>query len=148
VALELRIGVNTGEVVAGDTAQDQSFASGDAVNVAARLQQAAEPGQTVIGETTYRLVRDAVVAEVLAPLDAKGTYHLEQSHRYLAELGLPGERADRLARAAAARLGASGRRAGPATTPRRPWPCCGARARSCPPRSRRDSSCNPSSARR
>jgi class 3 adenylate cyclase/tetratricopeptide (TPR) repeat protein len=60
VRLEMRIGVNTGEVVAGDPAAGPSLAVGDAVNVAARLEQAAEPGQVLIGEGTYRLVRDAV----------------------------------------------------------------------------------------
>src|SRR5687768_16618743 len=60
VRLEMRIGVNTGEVVACDPATGPSLAVGDAVNVAARLEQAAEPGQVLIGEGTYRLVRDAV----------------------------------------------------------------------------------------
>ena len=62
----MRIGVNTGEVVAGDAARREMFASGDAVvlgdsvNVAARLEQAAQPGEVLIGEETYRLVRGAV----------------------------------------------------------------------------------------
>jgi class 3 adenylate cyclase/tetratricopeptide (TPR) repeat protein len=60
VRLEMRIGVNTGEVVAGDPVGSPSLAVGDAVNVAARLQQAAEPGDILIGEATCRLVRDAV----------------------------------------------------------------------------------------
>ena len=68
--LEARIGVNTGEIVAG--AGRETFATGDAVNVAARLEQAAAPGEIVIGELTYRLAGDAVEAEQLAPLDAKG----------------------------------------------------------------------------
>ena len=63
VALEMRVGVNTGEVVAGDLVAGQPFVAGDAVNVAARLEQAASPGQILIGEGTYRLVRDVVVAE-------------------------------------------------------------------------------------
>src|SRR5438477_2603551 len=58
--LEARIGVNTGEVVAGDSSEGQRFATGDAVNVAARLEQAASPGEILIGETTRLLVRDAV----------------------------------------------------------------------------------------
>ncbi len=45
VSLEVRIGVNTGEVVAGDPSGGQAFATGDAVNIAARLQQAARPGE-------------------------------------------------------------------------------------------------------
>jgi tetratricopeptide (TPR) repeat protein len=69
VRIESRIGVNTGEVVAGE---GDSLTTGDAVNVAARLEQGAAPGTTLLGEPTYRLVRDAVVAEHVAPLSAKG----------------------------------------------------------------------------
>jgi class 3 adenylate cyclase/tetratricopeptide (TPR) repeat protein len=70
VSLAARIGVNTGEVVAGDDAD--TLVTGDAVNVAARLEQAAEPGTVLIGEETLRLVRDAVVAEPVPPLEVKG----------------------------------------------------------------------------
>ena len=52
----VRIGVNTGEVVAGDAAAGQAFATGDAVNVAARLEQAAAAGEVLLGEATLRLV--------------------------------------------------------------------------------------------
>jgi class 3 adenylate cyclase/tetratricopeptide (TPR) repeat protein len=69
VRIESRIGVNTGEVVAGG---GDSLTTGDAVNVAARLEQGAEPGTTLLGEATYRLVRDAVIAEPAEPLAAKG----------------------------------------------------------------------------
>ncbi len=72
VELRIRTGVNTGEVVAGDPAEGQSFVAGDAVNVAARLEQAAAPDEILVGETTYRLVGDAVTAEPLAPLTLKG----------------------------------------------------------------------------
>ena len=51
----------------------ENFATGDAVNVAARLEQAAAPGEIVIGAETLRLVRDAVVAEALEPLTLKGS---------------------------------------------------------------------------
>ena len=70
VSLVARIGVNTGEVVAGD--HGDSLITGDAVNVAARLEQAAEPGTVLIGEKTFRLVRDAVVVEPVPPLEVKG----------------------------------------------------------------------------
>jgi class 3 adenylate cyclase/tetratricopeptide (TPR) repeat protein len=63
VTLEMRVGVNTGEVVAGDLVAGQSFVAGDAVNVAARLEQAAPPAEILIGEATFQLVRDVVVAE-------------------------------------------------------------------------------------
>jgi class 3 adenylate cyclase/tetratricopeptide (TPR) repeat protein len=72
VRLALRIGVNTGEVVAGDPAAGDSYATGDAVNVAARLEQAAEPGQILLGSETYGLVRDAVEAEAVEALELKG----------------------------------------------------------------------------
>ncbi len=49
-----------------------SFVAGDAVNVAQRLQASAAPGEILIGEQTYRFARDAVVAELVAPLDLKG----------------------------------------------------------------------------
>jgi len=70
--LAIRTGVNTGEVVAGDPAQGQAFATGDAVNVAARLEQAAEPGQILLGPDTFSLVRSAVRAEPVDPLELKG----------------------------------------------------------------------------
>src|SRR5215471_17742625 len=70
--LAARIGVNTGEVVAGDASTGQSFATGASVQVAARLEQAAEPGEILLGESTYLLVRDLVEAEPVAPLDLKG----------------------------------------------------------------------------
>jgi class 3 adenylate cyclase/tetratricopeptide (TPR) repeat protein len=70
LALTVRIGVNTGEVVAGDT--EQTLVTGDAVNVAARLEQAADPGTILLGAETLRLVRDAVIADPVAPLELKG----------------------------------------------------------------------------
>jgi class 3 adenylate cyclase/tetratricopeptide (TPR) repeat protein len=67
--LELRIGVNTGEVVTGT---EERLATGDAVNVAARLEQAARPGEILLGPETEALARAAVVVERVAPLDLKG----------------------------------------------------------------------------
>jgi len=72
VRLEARIGVNTGEVVAGDAAAGQALVTGDAVNVAARLEQSASPGQVLIGEATYKLARDVVGVEAAEALDLKG----------------------------------------------------------------------------
>jgi class 3 adenylate cyclase/tetratricopeptide (TPR) repeat protein len=71
VSLAARIGVNTGEVVAGDP-QGQTLVTGDAVNVAARFEQAADPGSVLLGGDTMRLVRDAVAAEAVEPLVMKG----------------------------------------------------------------------------
>ncbi len=67
--LTLRIGVTTGEVVTGT---EERLATGDAVNVAARLEQAAEPGEILLGEETVRLLRDAVDVEAMEPLSLKG----------------------------------------------------------------------------
>ena len=72
VRLHVAIGVNTGEVVAGDASLGQRLVTGDAVNVAARLEQAAPDRGVIIGGLTYRLVRDEVEVEVLEPLTLKG----------------------------------------------------------------------------
>jgi class 3 adenylate cyclase/tetratricopeptide (TPR) repeat protein len=70
--LQLRTGINTGSVLAGDPASGQTFVSGDAVNVAARLEQAAEPDEILIGADTVRLARDALRVETIEPLVLKG----------------------------------------------------------------------------
>jgi class 3 adenylate cyclase/tetratricopeptide (TPR) repeat protein len=72
VTLQLRTGVNTGEVVTGSAAAGSALVLGDAVNVAARLEQAAAPGEVLIGQTTWQLVRDAVTADPVVPLVLKG----------------------------------------------------------------------------
>jgi class 3 adenylate cyclase/tetratricopeptide (TPR) repeat protein len=69
LGVEGRIGVCTGEVVTGT---EERLATGDSVNVAARLQQAARPGETLLGETTLRLARDVVEVEPVEPLRLKG----------------------------------------------------------------------------
>lgn len=70
--IENRTGVNTGQVVAGDPTAGQTLVTGDAVNTAARLEQAAGPTEILLGSLTYRLVRDAVQVERLPGIDAKG----------------------------------------------------------------------------
>jgi class 3 adenylate cyclase len=69
VELRFRTGLNTGPVLMGE---GENLAIGDAINVAARLEQAAEPGEIVISEETLALVRDAVRVEALKPLELKG----------------------------------------------------------------------------
>jgi class 3 adenylate cyclase/tetratricopeptide (TPR) repeat protein len=81
VTIASRIGVNTGEVVAGDPTAGQALVTGDAVNVAARLEQAAAPGEILIGESTLRLVADAVVADAIEPLTVKGKAAPVVAHR-------------------------------------------------------------------
>ena len=72
VRLEIRIGINTGEVVVGDPTTQQTVATGDAVNVAARLQQAAQPGEILLGRATHRLVADRVRAGPLETFPLRG----------------------------------------------------------------------------
>jgi class 3 adenylate cyclase/tetratricopeptide (TPR) repeat protein len=72
VTLSCRTGLNTGEVVAGAEHGGQRLILGDPVNVAARFEQAASPGEILIGEATFRLVKDAIEAEALSPVTLKG----------------------------------------------------------------------------
>jgi class 3 adenylate cyclase len=69
--LRVRIGVNTGQVFAGDPTATGAIATGAAVNVAKRLEEAAPPGEIALGAATLRLVRDAVSVEPLEPLVLK-----------------------------------------------------------------------------
>jgi class 3 adenylate cyclase/tetratricopeptide (TPR) repeat protein len=81
-----RIGANTGEVVTGTS---ERLATGDAVNVAARFEQAAEPGEVLIGEATLALVRDAVAAEPVEPLTLKGKSQPMPAFRLVSVLEAP-----------------------------------------------------------
>jgi class 3 adenylate cyclase len=69
IALRLRTGVNTGLVISDER---RTLALGDAVNVAARLEQVARVGEILLGAETVELVRDAVEVETLEPLTLKG----------------------------------------------------------------------------
>ncbi len=81
--LELRIGVNTGEVVTGTK---ERLATGDAVNVAARLEQAASPSEVLLGEETLRLARAGVEVEPVEPLELKGKTEPVTAFRLVAVL--------------------------------------------------------------
>jgi predicted ATPase/class 3 adenylate cyclase len=83
VRLANRTGVNTGEVVSGDPSQGQRLVVGDPVNLAARLEQAAPANEVLIGDTTYRLVRDAVDVERVEPLSLKGKSGAVTAYRLL-----------------------------------------------------------------
>ena len=63
------------------TGTEERLATGDAVNVAARLEQAAQPGEILIGEETLALVRDAVEIEPVEPLELKGKAEPVPAHR-------------------------------------------------------------------
>jgi len=70
--LQLRVGVNTGDVLAGSVAESGYTVIGDTVNVAARLQAAAEVGSVTVGQRTMRATRDAIEYRALEPLALKG----------------------------------------------------------------------------
>jgi predicted ATPase len=70
--LPVRVGVNTGEAVTAAREDRQFMVSGDAVNIAARLQQGAEPGEVVVGPLTHQLTRNVIDYEPRDPVSAKG----------------------------------------------------------------------------
>jgi class 3 adenylate cyclase/tetratricopeptide (TPR) repeat protein len=86
VRLQSRTGVNTGEVVVREPDPEGTLALGDPINVAARLEQAARPGEILLGEQTYRLVREAVRVEAVEPLSLKGKSEPVSCFRLLAVL--------------------------------------------------------------
>jgi class 3 adenylate cyclase/tetratricopeptide (TPR) repeat protein len=88
VRLANRTGVNTGEVVAGDVTRGQRLVTGDTVNVAARLEQAAPECEVLIGEPTYRLVRDAVEVVPVEPLELKGKAERVPAYRLVSVGGV------------------------------------------------------------
>ena len=83
VRLTSRTGVNTGEVVSGDPTEGEHLVVGDAVNVAARLEQAAGGMEILIGPLTYRLAREAVEVEPVEPLELKGKAERVPAYRLL-----------------------------------------------------------------
>jgi class 3 adenylate cyclase/tetratricopeptide (TPR) repeat protein len=87
LGIEGRIGVTTGEVVTGT---EERLATGDPVNIAARLEQAAQPGEILIGEETYRLTRDAAEVEGVDPLALKGKAERLPAYRLLSVHGAEG----------------------------------------------------------
>ncbi len=92
VVLRLRTGINTGEVVAGIGDQHATLVTGDAVNVAARLEQAAAPDEILLGAATVGLLRDAVEVDALEPLAVKGKTEPVLAFRFRAVRSSPGER--------------------------------------------------------
>ena len=81
--LQIRVGVNTGEVLAADPASQGSYATGTAVNVAVRLEEAAMPGEILLGEATHRLVSYAVDAEAIEGVDLGGALGHAKAFRLL-----------------------------------------------------------------
>src|SRR6201981_3104192 len=91
LGIRARTGVNTGEVVTGT---EERLATGDAVNVAARLEQAAEPGEVLVGTETVRLVRDAVELGEERQLELKGKSEPVAAYPLLAAAGEVSRRSD------------------------------------------------------
>ena len=89
LGLQGRIGVMTGEVVTGTA---ERLATGDAVNVAARLEAAAEPGEVLIGQPTLALVRDAVEVGPVQPLELKGKAEPVPAYRLVSVRDAPERR--------------------------------------------------------
>ena len=86
--LALRIGLNTGEVIVGRPREGSSFVTGDAVNVAARLEQAAAPGETIAGERTVAAAFGAFEFGDLTVIEAKGKPDGVPARRVLQALSL------------------------------------------------------------
>ena len=87
IELQNHIGVNTGEVIAGDASLGQRLVTGDAVNTAARLEQAAGAREIVLGALTYRLARDQIEVEAIPPLTLKGKAEPVAAFRLVAVRG-------------------------------------------------------------
>jgi class 3 adenylate cyclase/tetratricopeptide (TPR) repeat protein len=83
IELGVKIGVNSGDVFVGAGSRREMFATGDSVNVAARLEQHANEGEILLGERTFRLVEDIVDAEPLEPFAVKGRKALVSAWRLL-----------------------------------------------------------------
>src|SRR5689334_4281699 len=94
VPIQMRIGVNTGEVLVGALrAGGDPTVMGDVVNTASRLQTAAAPGQVLVGFTTYAATRGAVEYEALGALAMKGREEPVEAFAALAATAPPGRRA-------------------------------------------------------
>jgi DNA-binding SARP family transcriptional activator len=81
VAIQIRTAINTGEVVAGDSASGQPFATGSAINVAIKLHEAALPAEILLGPTTHGLVRETAATEPVEPVELGGSLGRIPVHR-------------------------------------------------------------------
>src|SRR6266545_4149924 len=83
IALGVRFAVDTGEIVAGRDDSGQLVFTGDVMNVVTRLEQAAPPGEILLGDATVGLLRELVEVEHVGPLHLKGKSGPVAAHRLL-----------------------------------------------------------------
>src|SRR5881397_3202780 len=86
LGLQARIGIESGEVVTDDS--ESTFATGEAVNLAARLQQGAAPNEILVGPAAARLLRDRVELETVPPLELRGWADPVAAYRVLCAVEL------------------------------------------------------------
>src|SRR5439155_4038412 len=93
IEVRMRVGINTGEVLFGTMRAGGDYtAMGDAVNSAERLQTAAQPGQVIVGRTTYLATRDSIRYKPLGEVQARGREEPIEAWAALETVGLPGTR--------------------------------------------------------
>lgn len=93
IDFNVRVGINTGLVVVGAVGSDlrtEYSALGDAINLAARMEQTAEPGTVRVAEETYKLVKPLFEFEALGPIVLKGKEEPVNAYRVLGRLAAGG----------------------------------------------------------
>ncbi len=108
VEIDVRVGINTGLVLVGQVGSDLQMeytALGDAINLASRMEQLAEPGTVQIAEETYKAIRQIFEVEDLGEVEVKGKNEPVRAYRAIVERteriarrGLPGRSAPLIGR--------------------------------------------------